>query len=114
MGCTQLVLRVLPKTPQDLQEQQTNHSDLFPRIGYVRLQGHKDRDTTIIYTLYVKDMAYTLARLSSTEALDIQTRYVHSLSMDATRVLCNKRICHMQTKGMGRTSQYSSSLILIY
>ena len=54
----------------------TTHSDLLSRIVYVRLQGHKESNTNIIYKSYDNDMAYTLDLLNSEEALDIQTTYV--------------------------------------
>ena len=53
------------------------HSDLFSIICYVRIQGHKDRDTTIIYKSYDNDMAYILALLTYKAALYNQTTPVH-------------------------------------
>ena len=44
----------------------TTHSYLLSIIGYVRLQGHKERYTIIIYTSYENVLAYTLALLPST------------------------------------------------
>ena len=69
------------------------------------LQGHKDRYNTIIYTSYDNNMDYTLALFSSTEALDIQTTSVNSLSMDETSFLCHQRLCHMHTKGTGKINK---------
>ena len=92
----------------------TTHSDLLSRIGYVRLQGNKDRDTNNIYTSYENDLAYKLSLFPSKEDLDIQTTSVHSMSMDTTSVIWYQIKCRMHTKGMGRTSKMVNGLPPFY
>ena len=81
------------------------HSNLYPRISYFRLQGHKERDTTIIYKSYESYMSYTFVLLTSIEYLNIQTTSVYPLIMCVTRVIWHQRIWHIQTKRIGRTTK---------
>ena len=56
-------------------------------IGYIRIQGIKEKETTIIYTSYDNHLDYKLSLLPYTESLDIKTTSVHELIRDKTRVL---------------------------
>ena len=40
-----------------------NHTDILSVNGYLNLQGHKERDTTVIQTSYKYILAYTLTML---------------------------------------------------
>ena len=66
-------------------------------IGYVRLQGHNERDTTITYTSYDNDLDYTLDLLNYTEYMDIKTMSMNSLGMDVTRFLWHQKLWYIHT-----------------
>ena len=55
----------------------TTHSYLLSRVGYVRLQGQKDSDTTIVYISYENDLGCILDLFPSVESLYIQTMSIH-------------------------------------
>ena len=88
----------------------TIHTYLFSWIGYVTLQGHKDRDTTIIYTFYDNDLDYTKDLVHDKNALDISIMSMKSLIMDETRVIWHQRLCNMYTKVMEITSKVLNGL----